>query len=114
MAGTKSGGQKAAETNKQKYGLEFYRNIGRIGGHNGHTGGFAANPELAKIAGARGGRKSKRGKGNRSWEEREAHTSCKTETIENKIKETYKSLADIHKARFEVREWNDYENQGAD
>lgn len=62
MAGTKSGGQKAAETNRKKYGDEFYRNIGRKGGKNGHTGGFAANPELAKIAGAKGGRVSKRGK----------------------------------------------------
>lgn len=62
MAGTKSGGAKAAETNRKKYGAEFYRNIGRKGGKNGHTGGFAANPELAKIAGAKGGRVSKRGK----------------------------------------------------
>ena len=62
MAGTKTGGQKAAETNKKKYGHDFYANIGRRGGRNGHTGGFAANPELAKIAGAIGGRKSKRGK----------------------------------------------------
>lgn len=62
MAGTKSGGHKAAETNRKKYGPEFYRNIGRKGGKNGHTGGFAANPELAKIAGAKGGRVSKRGK----------------------------------------------------
>lgn len=61
MAGTKVGGQKAARTNKIKYGPEFYANIGRKGGQNGHTGGFAANPELAKIAGAKGGRKSKRG-----------------------------------------------------
>lgn len=62
MAGTKTGGQKAAETNKAKYGSDFYREIGRKGGRNGHLGGFAANPELAKIAGAKGGRISKRGK----------------------------------------------------
>jgi general stress protein YciG len=62
MAGTKAGGQKAANTNKTKYGKDFYAEIGRKGGHNGHTGGFAANPELAKIAGAKGGRISKRGK----------------------------------------------------
>lgn len=61
MAGTKAGGQKAAVTNKEKYGHDFYAEIGRKGGKNGHTGGFAANPELAKIAGAIGGRKSKRG-----------------------------------------------------
>lgn len=62
MAGTKAGGRKAAITNKMKHGPEFYAQIGRKGGRNGHTGGFAANPELAKIAGAIGGRKSKRGK----------------------------------------------------
>lgn len=61
MAGTKAGGFKAAQTNKIKYGHDFYAEIGRKGGRNGHTGGFAANPELAKIAGAIGGRKSKRG-----------------------------------------------------
>ncbi len=61
MAGTKAGGRKAAITNKMKYGQDFYANIGRKGGTNGHLGGFAANPELAKIAGAKGGRKSKRG-----------------------------------------------------
>ena len=61
MAGTKAGGQKAAATNKAKYGKDFYAEIGRKGGRNGHTGGFAANPALAKIAGAKGGRVSKRG-----------------------------------------------------
>lgn len=61
MAGTKAGGLKAAATNKAKYGDGFYANIGRKGGQNGHTGGFAANPALARIAGAKGGRKSKRG-----------------------------------------------------
>lgn len=62
MAGTKTGGRKAAATNIKKYGRDFYQEIGRKGGRNGHLGGFAANPELAKIAGAIGGRKSKRGK----------------------------------------------------
>ena len=61
MAGTKEGGRKAAATNKAKHGEDFYANIGRKGGQNGHTGGFAANPQLAKIAGQKGGRKSKRG-----------------------------------------------------
>lgn len=61
MAGTKEGGRKAAITNMKKYGKDFYRENGRKGGHNGHTGGFAANPELAKIAGQKGGRISRRG-----------------------------------------------------
>lgn len=50
MSGTKAGGLKAAQTNRQKYGKEFYSQIGRKGGQNGHTGGFAANPALARIA----------------------------------------------------------------
>lgn len=62
MSGTKAGGLKAAKTNKARNGEDFFKRIGRIGGYNGHTGGFASNPELAKRAGAIGGRKSKRGK----------------------------------------------------
>lgn len=61
MAGTKEGGRKAAKTNLMKHGKDFYSRIGTMGGRNGHTGGFAANPELAKIAGRKGGKKSKRG-----------------------------------------------------
>lgn len=62
MAGTKAGGTKAAATNKAKHGADFYARIGAIGGKKGRTGGFAANPELARIAGAKGGRISRRGK----------------------------------------------------
>lgn len=62
MAGTKAGGQKAAAANKAKYGPDFYAKIGSAGGKNGRTGGFAANPELARIAGAKGGRISRRKK----------------------------------------------------
>lgn len=61
MAGTKAGGAKAALTNKMRHGKDFYAQIGRKGGKNGTTGGFAANPELAKIAGRKGGLKSRRG-----------------------------------------------------
>jgi general stress protein YciG len=62
MAGTKAGGQKAAITNKRKYGPDFYAIQGAKGGRLGRTGGFAANRELARIAGAKGGRISRRGK----------------------------------------------------
>ena len=60
MPGTKIGGLKAAATNKRLHGENFYANIGRKGGKNGHTGGFAANPELAKAAGRKGGKISRR------------------------------------------------------
>ena len=68
MTGTKAGGLKAAKTNKELHGDDFYRNIGRKGGQNGHTGGFASNPELARIAGAVGGHKSRRPKMDRDAE----------------------------------------------
>lgn len=61
ISGTKAGGIHAAQTNKERHGNDFYKRIGAIGGHNGHTGGFYANPELARMAGAKGGRNSKRG-----------------------------------------------------
>lgn len=60
MAGTKEGGAKAAATNKTKYGADFYKKIGSVGGKNGNTGGFYANRVLARIAGAKGGRLSRR------------------------------------------------------
>lgn len=62
MAGTKKGGKAAANTNKAKYGADFYAKIGAMGGKKGRTGGFFANPELARRAGATGGRISRRPK----------------------------------------------------
>lgn len=62
MAGTKEGGKKAAQTNKARHGKDFYAQIGAKGGKLGRTGGFAANRELARIAGAKGGRISRRRK----------------------------------------------------
>jgi general stress protein YciG len=61
MAGTKAGGKLAAAKNLAKDPF-FYAKIGAKGGRNGRTGGFAANPELARIAGAKGGRISRRKK----------------------------------------------------
>lgn len=71
MAGTKAGGAKAALTNKKKYGSDFYASIGAKGGKKGVTGGFGSDKpgtdgltgrERARIAGARGGRISRRTK----------------------------------------------------
>lgn len=71
MAGTLEGGKKACKTNLEKYGKDFYANIGRKGGKNGHTGGFASDKvgkdgltgyERARVAGKKGGEISKRGK----------------------------------------------------
>jgi hypothetical protein len=69
MAGSKQGGALAAKTNKQKYGADFYARIGAMGGKLGKTGGFASDmrgedgltgKERARLAGAIGGRRSKR------------------------------------------------------
>ncbi len=71
MAGTKMGGQKAAATNKAKYGRDFYAAIGAKGGQKGKTGGFASDKkgqdgltgrERARMAGSKGGRISRRSK----------------------------------------------------
>ena len=53
MAGTKEGGHKAAITNLAK-DPEYYKKIGANGGRSSRTGGFYNNPELAKIANAKG------------------------------------------------------------
>lgn len=62
MAGTYAGAIKARNTNYEKHGKDFYKRIGRKGGKKGHTGGFFANRELARKAGQKGGKISKRGK----------------------------------------------------
>lgn len=71
MSGTRAGGLKARATNLKRHGDDFYKNIGRKGGKNGHSGGFACQEvgpdgltgkERASIAGRKGGRISKRGK----------------------------------------------------
>ena len=62
MAGTKDGGKKAASANKAKHGSDFYTMIGRKGGSAKHEAPrwFEAHPELAKKAGAIGGKISSR------------------------------------------------------
>ncbi len=62
MAGTRIGGLKAAKTNKKRNGKDFYKKIGAKGGQISRGGGFAADPELAREAGRRGGLISRRTK----------------------------------------------------
>jgi general stress protein YciG len=66
MAGTKAGGTKAAATNKAKYGSAFYAMIGAKGGKKTGMKGFALNRELARAAGAKGGKISRRGRVSRT------------------------------------------------
>jgi len=65
MSGTREGGLKAAKTNKEKHGEDFYVRAGQktkeAWERNGRKPrGFAARPELARVAGAKGGSISKR------------------------------------------------------
>lgn len=63
MAGTAAGGLKAAAKNLKK-NPNFYKDIGRMGGSAPAKSpkGFAANPTIARWAGAKGGTISRRGK----------------------------------------------------
>lgn len=94
MPGNKAGGLKAAATNKRIHGSDFYREIGRKGGKNGHTGGFAANPELAREAGRKGGKISRRGPSKNSLRSK----------AEREIEEYAQKYGD-------QEEWSEYEAQ---
>lgn len=70
MAGTSEGGKEAAKKNLAK-DPNFYAKIGAMGGRKGKTGGFASakvgedgltGAQRARIAGAKGGRISRRRK----------------------------------------------------
>ncbi len=61
MANTKAGGSKACQTLKERYGEDYFKKIGALGGKKSRGGGFA-DKDLARRAGAIGGRKSKRKK----------------------------------------------------
>jgi hypothetical protein len=71
MPGTTAGGAKCAKTNKEKYGEDYYKRIGQLGGRQGRTGGFASGKigedgltgkQRAVKAGAKGGSISRRNK----------------------------------------------------
>ena len=71
MSGTVDGASKAKKTIRSRHGKDFYARIGRKGGRRSRTGGFASlkvgddgltGQQRARIAGARGGLKSRRGK----------------------------------------------------
>jgi general stress protein YciG len=60
MPGNVEGGRKAAATNKQRYGMDYYKGIGRAGGTISRGGGFGTSREHAQAAGALGGAASRR------------------------------------------------------
>lgn len=55
MAGTIEGGRKAAKTNKERYGADFYAGIGKKGGQLSRGGGFEGDSVRAKEMGRKGG-----------------------------------------------------------
>jgi general stress protein YciG len=62
MAQTKEGAKKAVFSIKERHGDDYFKVIGAKGGKASGTGGFYANRELARTAGAIGGRVSRRTK----------------------------------------------------
>ena len=78
MSGSREGGLKAAQTNKERHGADFYAKIGSKGGKSTAPGvkkGFAVDdrnmlqkimgwPSKAQRAGRKGGQISKRRKAN--------------------------------------------------
>lgn len=84
MSGTREGGIKTAKTNYKRHGKDFYKKIGQKGGSHSTPGGFGTEkvgrdgltgPERSKMAGAKGGRRSRRGKDpriNEIWEKNKA------------------------------------------
>lgn len=61
MSGTKIGGAKAREKNLQRYGADYYKTIGKLGGQASSGGGFAKDRDFASKMGRLGGLSSKRG-----------------------------------------------------
>jgi hypothetical protein len=73
MGNTKAGGLKTRQTNLAKYGADYYKEIGKLGGSVKHPKkGFGSDnrtllqkflrePKRAAIEGAKGGKLSKRG-----------------------------------------------------
>ena len=73
MSATREGGLKAAKTNIERHGSDYYANIGRIGGQKSRNGGFASQTEChcelidgkhfyRQCAGKKGGTKSRKNK----------------------------------------------------
>ena len=59
-----AGGKKASKANKAEHGEDFYKKIGAMGGKSGKAQGtikgFGLSSERARLAGAMGGRKSRK------------------------------------------------------
>ena len=71
MSGTKAGAMKAKKTIIDRHGEDYFKNIGSIGGKNrSPLKGFGGmTPEKRRMAGAKGGSISRRGKAKRVSDE---------------------------------------------
>ena len=79
MAGNREGALKAAQTNKQNHGSDFYKKIGSKSWSNpdrSRVTGFALDPKLAVEAGRKGGKKTKSDYKTRPSDEEEAWTTA--------------------------------------
>lgn len=56
----KDSGSKVRKTIEERYGKDYWRKIGSKGGKATGMKGFALNPELARMAGKKGSKKSTR------------------------------------------------------
>lgn len=56
MAGTKAGGKKCAAKNRERYGEDYYKRIGAMGGKVQVKKGFATDRKRASEAGRKGGK----------------------------------------------------------
>lgn len=94
MPGTRVGGLKTAATNKARYGENFYANIGRKGGENGHDGGFAAVSKEKRIAaGRKGGQISSRAEDKPPlWQRRKMYNQRQRANIQEPPKEWLKQF----------------------
>ena len=66
MAGTKAGAQKSKQTLIERYGEDYFSNMGKKGGKAMVPKGFALDPAKAAEAGKKGGTISRRGPAKKS------------------------------------------------
>src|SRR5205823_5750652 len=90
MSGSKLGGTRARDTNYERQGRDFYKEIGRLGGAKGTTGGYwykkhvLGDTESIRRAGMLGGRVSRRGNNKLTEKER------------REIRKAYEELLAVH------------------
>lgn len=102
MSGTREGGLKTARTTKERHGADFYRKIGAKGGKVHVSKGFGVNRELARTAGSKGGKNSKRGpsvKMEESWQTNSTSLNSPTSS-QNRLKGV--TCASCHKEGVEL------------